>query len=166
MQVAAVSPRPFPHLPSQLRALTCCGALILAAPLAARAANNFLLVDTQTITTLQLRAQQASPRDQVQLYADLADKISMLANQQILQGDLEQAEHTLHQLEACTLVIETNLQRDSRGLKKTEMLLHTTNRRLADMMRAASGDMKPVVQNALKRLDSAQTALLSAVFQH
>jgi flagellin-specific chaperone FliS len=123
------------------------------------------MVDSSTIATLQLRAQQASPREQVQMYADLADKISQLASRQIAAGEAENAQATLHQLEACTADLESGLHRDSKGLKKTELLLHTTNRRLVDLVRSASGDLKPIVQSALKRLDQAQNALLSAVFE-
>jgi len=154
---------------SSLRILSLCAIVALTAPLARAASNSSApgeLIDTTLIATLTTRAQQAQPRDQVQAYADLADKISLLANKQIVDGDIEAAQKTLQQLEACTLVIETGLQRDSRGLKKTEMLLHATHRRLTDMIRAASGDMKPIVQTTLKRLEKAQTILLAAVFEH
>ena len=40
------------------------------------------------------------------MYADLADKISMLASRQIAEGDEEHALQTLHQLEAVTSEIE------------------------------------------------------------
>jgi hypothetical protein len=166
MHVSLLSQRFFhipQRLPAHLRTAACCGALV-ALPLNVRAADNFGLIDSATIASLQLRAQHASPREQLQMYADLADKISLLASREIADGDEEKAQATLHQLEACTVQMESNLQRDSKGLKRTEMLLHTTNRRLTDLVRSASGDMKPLVQSALKRLDQAQTALLSAVF--
>ena len=148
--------------------LACCGALTLmaAAPGTARAADNPLLIDPTLIATLQLRAQHASPREQVQIYADLVDKISLLVSRELADGDEEKAETTLHQLESCATELETGLQRDSKGLKRTEMLLHTTHRRLSDLVRSASGDMKPLVQSAVNRLDRVQTALLSAVFEH
>ena len=166
MQVSLRSHRMFRlpfSLPTHLRTAACCGAMI-ALPLAVRAADHVMLIDSSLIASLELRAQQASPREQVQMYADLADKISLLASKEIAEGEEEKAEATLHQLEACTAQLESGLQRDSKGLKKTEMLLHTTNRRLTDLVRSASGDMKPMVQSALQRLDQAQTALLSAVF--
>lgn len=153
-----------PALPARLRRAACCGALLALSPLTAHAADNFVVVDSSMIATLQLRAQQAPPRERVQLFADLADKISLLASKQIADGDEEHAQGTLKQLEDTTALLETTLKQDSKGLKKTEMLLHTTNRRLKDLFRGASGEMKPVVQSALKRLDQAQATLLSAVF--
>jgi hypothetical protein len=148
-----------------LRVAACCGAIALSSPQFARAADNVVMVDAHLIATLQLKAQQAQPRDQVQMYADLADKISMLASKQIADGEEEAAQETLHQLEACTAVIEGGLSANSRGLKKTEVLLHTTDRRLKDMVRAGSGDIRPMIQSALKHLDKTQTALLGAIFQ-
>ena len=165
MQVPVLSPRLYRSLPMQLRVAACCGALALTQPTLAHATDNGFPVDANMIAALQLRAAQAAPRDQVQLYADLADKISMLASRQIADGEEEAAQQTLHQLEVCTAVIETGLSANSRGLKKTELLLHTTNRRLVDMVRAGSGEIKPMVQGVLKHLDNAQTALLGAIFQ-
>ncbi|MEG9432253.1 hypothetical protein [Terriglobus sp. ADX1] len=153
-----------PSLPSRLRAAACCGAMMALMPLALHAADNLATIDPSMIATLQLRAEQAPPREQMQMFADLADKISLLATKQLADGDEEQAQATLKQLEACTTQMQITLKLDSKGLKRAEMLLHTTNRRLKDLVREASGDMKPVVQSALKRLDQAQTSLLSAVF--
>jgi hypothetical protein len=170
MQVAVLSSllpqRPFRSLPMHLRVAACCGAMALSTPAFARAANNNgVLVDAHMIASLQLRAQQAEPRDQVQMYADLADKISLLASKQIADGEEEAAQETLHQLEACTAVIESGLSANSRGLKRTELLLHMTNRRLTDMVRSGSGEIKPLVQSTLKHMEKTQTALLGAIFE-
>jgi hypothetical protein len=168
MQVDVPSTRRSLSLPlnRHLCQAVCCSVLVfVSAPHKAHAADNLVLIDTQMIAALQIRAQQAAPREQVQLYADLADKISLLVTKEIAEGDEEKAQAALQQLEACTAEIESGLHRDSKGLKRTELLLHMTNRRLADLVRSASGDMKPVVQSALKRLDKAQATLLSAVFE-
>ncbi len=165
MQVALSLSRFRSSLPVHLRTAACCGAMALSSPLFAHAAENGLPVDARLIATLQVKAQQAPARDQVQMYADLADKISMLASKQIADGEEEAARETLHQLEVCTAVIESGLSADSRGLKKTELLLHTTRRRLTDMVRSGSGEIKPLVQGAMQHLDKAQTALLGAIFE-
>lgn len=165
MQMALCSSR---IVLNQRRVAVCAGAflLLMSAPVSARATDTVLLVDSSLIASLQLRAQQASPREQVQMYADLVDKISLLASKEVADGEMDKAEATLHQLEACSAQIESNLQRDSKGLKKTELLLHNTHRRLTDLVRSASGEMKPMVQSAVSRLDHAQTTLLSAIFEH
>ena len=153
---------------SPYRALVCAGAvlMILSTAPSARAADPGVMIDSTLIASLQLRAQHASPREQVQMYADLVDKISLLASRQVADGEMEKAEATLHQLEACTAQIESGVQRDTKNLKKTELLLHNTHRRMTDLVRSASGEMKPMVQSAVSRLEHAQTTLLSAVFEH
>ena len=164
MQIAV---RSYPIVVSQSRAVVCAGALglLMSLPAAARAADS-VVIDSSVIASLHLRARQAAPREQVQMYADLVDKISLLASKEVADGEMEKAEATLHELEACSAEIENGLQHDSKGLKKTEMMLHNTHRRLTDLMRSASGDMKPMVQSAVARLEHAQTTLLSAVFEH
>lgn len=160
--------RPSRSVPCRHRAAVCVVVILAlsALPALARAADPGVLVDSSLIASLRLRAAQASPREQVQMYADLVDRISLLASKEVADGEVEKAQETLHQLEACTAQIESGLQRDSKGLKRTELLLHTTHRRLADLVRSASGDMKPMVQSAVSRLDHAQTTLLSAIFEH
>lgn len=151
------------------RAAAYCAALALTAPVAMHAAgtigNTVIVMDQHQIADMETRAKTANPREQVALYADLADNLSVLASQQIAKGELDEAQATLHRIEACSASLETGLlQQNSKGLKQTELLLHTTNRRLRDLMRSASYDVKPLVQSALKRLDKAQTALLGTIF--
>lgn len=127
------------------------------------AATGVEVVDAHLLTELEQRALAANAKEQAFLYADLADKMSVLAAKQLADGEVEEAEATLEHMEACTAKMESNLQQ-SKSLKKTELLLHMTHRRLSDMVRAASMDARPHVQSALKRLDSAQTALLAMIF--
>ena len=120
-------------------------------------------LDLHLIASLEERALQANPREQAFLYADLADRMTLLAGRQIADGEIEKAEATLEKLEAYTAKMETNFAQ-SKSLKKTELLLHLTNRHLTDMARAASADVKPHVQEALARLNVAQASLLATIF--
>ncbi len=140
-----------------------CSGMLLTLPVHAAAGDPPATLDLHLITDLELRAGLANPREQAFLYADLADKMTLLADRQIADGEIEKAEETLHKLEACTAKMESNFQQ-SKSLKKTELMLHTTNRRLTDMARAASADIKPQVQQALLRLNQAQTSLLATIF--
>ena len=141
----------------------CCG-VFAALPMRAAAGDPLPgALDLHMVADLELRAGAANPKEQAFLYADLADKMTLLASHQMADGEMEKAQETLKHLEACTAKMESNFQQ-SKSLKKTEMLLHMTNRRLTDMTRAASYDMKPQVQEALKQLNSAQTSLLAVIF--
>jgi len=142
-------------------AAVCCGAMMSSTP--ARAADPPPSLDMQQILDMEQRASTANPKEQAFLYADLADKMTVLASRQIAEGEIEKAEATLERMEAATTKMEGGLK-ESKSLKKTELLLHLTNRRLTDMARAASYDVKPHVQAALKRLNLAQTSLLAVIF--
>ena len=137
--------------------------LVGAMPAVAAPTGRGDVADLQAIADLEQRAVAANPREQAFLYADLADRMTLLAGRQIADGEIEKAAATLKKLEDCTARMESNFQQ-SKSLKKTELLLHMTNRRLTDMARAASADMKPQVQSALARLNVAQASLLVAIF--
>ena len=144
-------------------AVAVCGMMATPFACAATSAAQAYVPDTHMMADLEQRAMMANPREQTLLYADLADKMTLLASRQIADGEIENAEATLQKLELCTAKMESNLQQ-SKSLKKTELLLHTTNRRLTDMARAASSEVKPHVQTALQRLNAAQASLLVAIF--
>ena len=149
-----------------LRVVVTCAAL-MAALVSSRplsAASGVEVIDAHLLNEMEQRAMTANAKEQAFLYADLADKMSVLAGKQLANGEVEEAEATLERMEACTAKMESNFQQ-SKSLKKTELLLHTTNRRLSDMIRAADMDAKPHVQSALKRLNLAQTSLLAMIFE-
>ena len=153
------------HARVGLRAAVACTVLVSSAaiPRVANAASGAEAIDSHTLSELERRALTANAKEQAFLYADLADKMSVLAGKQLADGEVEEAEATLDRMEACTAKMESNFQQ-SKSLKKTELLLHMTNRRLSDMVRAAGMDAKPHVQSALKRLNTAQTSLLAIIF--
>lgn len=165
MQVKVCCSKTFGRTRAQLRVVVVCslfaGCIATARP--ARAATGVEGIDAKLLTDLEQHAIAANVREQAFLYADLADKLSVLAGKQLADGEIDEAEATLERMEACTAKMESNFQQ-SKSLKKTELLLHNTNRRLSDMVRAASMDAKPHVQSALKRLNAAQTSLLAMIF--
>lgn len=145
-------------------AAVCCGVLFGAMPAcAAEAPAPPNGLDLHLVADLEQRASLANPKDQAFLYADLLDKMTVLASRQIAEGEIEKAYATLEEIKACTAKMESGLAQ-SKSLKKTELMLHMTDRRLNDMARAASSDVKPEVQEALKRLNTAQTSLLAVIF--
>ncbi len=146
-----------------LGAALFCGVVTTGAASAAPATPPADMLDFHMMDELEHRALGANPREQAFLYADLADKMTILASKQLADGEIEKAEETLHRLEACTAKMESNFEQ-SKSLKKTEMMLHLTNRRLTDMARAASYDVKPHIQAALARLNAAQDSLLAVIF--
>jgi len=122
--------------------------------------------DARLVADLEIRVVQADPREKPYLYTELADKLTLLASRQMQTGDYEQAELTLQKVEACTARIESEISDKSKGLKKAEMMMHMTGRRLGDMLRVSTMELKPRLQNTIKRLNDAQNSLLAKMFEH
>ncbi len=147
-------------LPSLL--LTLC----LSSSTPARAAASEGPFDEQMLTQLELRATQASPREQCFLYTELVHAATELAGQQILAGDVEAASSSLKRVEHYAQLIHMGLANDTKRLKNAELLMHHTTHRLGDYMHAASSDDRETLQATLKQLNQVQDELLTQVFKH
>jgi hypothetical protein len=122
--------------------------------------------DAQAISQLELRAQQASPRDQCFLYTELVNSMTELAGKQMLNGDVSQASATLKKVEHYAMLIHLNLANDTKHLKNAEQLLHRTTYRLGEYLHKASNEDRPTLQVTLKQLDQVHDELLAQVFAH
>jgi hypothetical protein len=132
----------------------------------AYAGFNENLPDSQTLSQLEIRAQQANPRDQCFLYTELVHTMTELAAKQLLDGDADAASATLKKVEHYAQLIHLGLSNDTKRLKNAEMLMHHTAYRLGDLVRAASSEDRPVLTATLKHLDQVQTEILLQVFSH
>ncbi len=141
--------------------------LVLTFALPAHAASSSeVMLDEQALSQLELRAQQANPREQCFLYTELVHAATEIAGQQILAGDVDHASATLKRVEHYAQLIHLGLANDTKRLKNAEMLMHKTTRRLAEYMHAASSDDRETLQATLKQLNQVQDELLTQVFKH
>ena len=138
--------------------------LTFCTPALASSEENSL--DAQAVSQLELRAQQASPRDQCFLYTELVNSMTELAGKQMINGDVDQASATLKKVEHYATLIHMNLANDTKRLKNAEMLMHHTTYRLGEYLHKASGEDRPTLQATLKRLDQVHDELLAQVFAH
>lgn len=122
--------------------------------------------DAQTLSQLELRAQQANPRDQCYLYTQLVHTMTEIAVKQMINGDDEQANATLKQVNRYAHLIQVNLEQNTKRLKNAEMLMHHTTLRLAQALHLASEEDRTTVQATLKQLDLVQDQILDQVFSH
>ncbi len=139
--------------------------LIFCAP-AIAASIDESLPDAQALNQLELRARQASPRDQCFLYAELVHTMTEIAGRQMLQGDVDQASATLKQVERYAALIHLGLSNDTKRVKNTEQLMHHTTYRLGEYLHQASGEDRATLQATLKQLDQVHDELLAQVFNH
>src|SRR3984957_15941279 len=107
--------------------------LLLSFSLPARSSSvDENLPDAQALAQLELRAQQAGPRDQCFLYTELVHTMTEIAGKQMLNGDIEQASATLKKVEHYAQLIHLNLANDTKRLKNAELLMHHTTYRLRE----------------------------------
>ena len=124
------------------------------------------LPNAQALTQLELRAQQANPRDQCYLYAELVHTMTEMAVKQIANGDDDSAAATLKQINRYAQLIQFNLARNTKRLKNAEMLIDHTTVRLAQALHLTSDEDRTTVQATLKQLNLVQNQLLDQVFSH
>jgi hypothetical protein len=122
--------------------------------------------DAQALSQLELRAEQANPRDQCFLYTELVHTMTEIAGKQMLNGDIEQASATLKKVEHYATLIHLNLANDTKRIKNAELLMHHTTYRLGEYLHKSSGEDRDTLQATLKRLDQVHDELLAQVFRH
>jgi hypothetical protein len=123
-------------------------------------------MDAQALSQLELRAQQASPRDQCFLYTELIHAMTEIAGKQMRNGDIDQASATLKKIEQYAALIHLNLGNDTKRLKNAEQLMEHTTYRLGEYLHQASSEDRPTLQATLKRLDQVHDELLAQLFSH
>jgi hypothetical protein len=154
-----------PRTALHLAALGLVTALYVAVP-AHAAAIDENIPDAQTLAQMELRASQASPREQCFLYTALAHTMTEKAGKEIHDGEVEHAAGTLQLVSRYVHLIQVSMARDTKRLKEAEMLLNHTSYRLGQFLHLVSGDDKTTVQATLKQLDQVNDELLTQVFYH
>ena len=124
------------------------------------------LPDAQALAQLELRAQQAGPRDQCFLYTELVHTMTEIAGKQMLDGDIDQASSTLKKVNHYAQLIHMDLASNSKRIKNAEMLMHHTTYRLAEYLHKASGEDQDTLKLTLKQLDKVHEELLAEVMKH
>jgi hypothetical protein len=122
--------------------------------------------NAQAISQLELRAQQAGPRDQCFLYAELIHSMTEIAGRQLLQGDVDQAGASLKKVEQYASLMSLSITNNAKRIKDAEQLMHHTTYRLGEYLRQASWEDRPTLQTALKQIDQVHDELLTQVFKH
>jgi hypothetical protein len=124
------------------------------------------LPDAQALSRLELQAQEAKPREQCFLYAELVHTMTEIAGKQMLNGDIDQASATLKKVEHYAELNHLGLARDTKRLKSAELLMHHTTYKLNEYLHQASGEDQATLQATLKQLDHVQNEILTQVFNH
>src|SRR3984885_1881045 len=141
--------------------------LLLSFSLPARSSSvDENLPAAQALAQLELRAQQASPRDQCFLYTELVHTMTEIAGKQMLNGDVDQASATLKKVNHYAQLIHMDLASNSKRIKNAEMLMHHTTYRLMEYLHKASSEDQDTLKLTLKQLDKVHEELLAEVLKH
>jgi hypothetical protein len=140
--------------------------LTLCAPACASSNNDENLPDAQALAQLEIRAQQAGPRDQCFLYTELVHTMTEIAGRQMLNGDTDQANATLKKVNHYAQLIHIDLAANSKRIKNAEMLMHNTTYKLTEYLHKASYEDQDSLKGTLKQLNKVHEELLAEVLKH
>lgn len=124
-----------------------------------------LTESSTALAALQVKADQASPRDRCYLYAELVSQMTDLAGRQFNSGDSEEASETLMLVQRYAEKIHMDISDDSKKLKSAELLLQRTTFRLKDILHEVSYEDQMKVAVTLKQLNQVQAHLMLQVFE-
>jgi hypothetical protein len=121
--------------------------------------------DPQALAALMAKADQAQPKEQCFLYAELVHQMTELAGQQFSSGDDDHGSATLRLVQKYAQKIHMGVAADGKKMKNAEELMRHTSFRLAGILNAASYDDRQALQATLKQLEQVQTELMMQVFK-
>ena len=122
-------------------------------------------VDMQSIQALQARADQAQPREQCFLYAELVHQMTELSVRQYAAGDVEHATDLLMHIQQMAKKIHLSMADNDKRLKNAEILLSHTAFRLKEMLHGSSFEDRPLVEKTLTDVNQAQSEAMMQVFR-
>jgi hypothetical protein len=124
------------------------------------------LDDSSTpLAALQVKADQAQPKDRCFLYAKLISQLTDLAGHQLNSGDSGQASETLQLVQQYAEKIHFCVADDSKKLRDAELLMQRTTFRLQDILSQASYEDRQTLEATLKQLSQVQAQLMMQVFK-
>src|ERR1700759_410683 len=94
-------------------------------------------LDPQALAALVMRADQAIPKEQCFLYAEIVHQMTELAGQQMNAGDARVSD-TLRDVQKYAEKIHMGVAEDGKKLKNAEQLMRHTSFRLNGILNAAS----------------------------
>jgi hypothetical protein len=122
-------------------------------------------IDQQSIAALQARINQAQPREQCFLYAELIHQMTEYSVKQYAAGDVDKANDLLKQIQQAAHKMHLSVAGNDKRLKNAEILLRHTAFRLSEFLHSIGSDEQPVVQETLAQVNQAQNETMLTVFR-
>lgn len=118
----------------------------------------------ETFEQLRARADAANPKDRDKLFAEVSRRAVDLANGFYNAGDLEKAKAAVDIAVDYAQKARDAARDTGKNIKRTEITLRETARRLDDIGKSLSFEDRPYVEDAVRRIEAARTDLLDQMF--
>lgn len=143
-------------------------ALLLAISLTAipafAASSSDIPAEQQAIEALELKADQAQPRDQCFIYAEILHRLTDLSMRQYAAGNATRAVSLLKQIQQISHKIHLSVARNDKRLKHAEILLSSTAFHLTEMLHSSDYEDRPLIKQTIADVNKAQDAAMMQVF--
>lgn len=146
------------------KSLACASLLIALSVSLCSASAAESLPDEQTLDSLELRAEQAPPRDQCYLYAELVRETVEYSARQYASGDVEKATSNLKRTQKFVGRFQAMLTGNVKRLKRAQSLLRRAAFRLTDLLHASRYEDRPLIRETLVQVDRAEQDALAHIF--
>ena len=120
--------------------------------------------DQQSIDALLAKANQAQPRDQCFIYAQVVHQMTELSIRQYASGETTKATGLLKQIQQFAQKIHLSMAQNDKRLKNAEILLSHTAFRLTEMLHTSNADDQALVKQTLAQVNQAQHEAMMQVF--
>jgi len=108
---------------------------------------------------------EKAPRGQQgKLYAELAERLVNMANQQFTEGKSTEAQATVQEVLQCSIKAHDLALSTKKNRKEIEISLRETQRHLEDMKHTLAAEDRPPVDAVEKKLGDLRQELLDALF--
>ncbi|HEV2484154.1 MAG TPA: hypothetical protein VGT08_01370 [Terracidiphilus sp.] len=121
--------------------------------------------DMQSIQALEERANQAQPREQCFLYAELVHQMTELSVRQYAAGDVDKSVDMLKHVQQLAQKIHLSMADNDKRIKNAEILLRHTAFRLNEMLHSSSFEDRSLVEATLTDVHQAQNEAMMQVFR-
>jgi hypothetical protein len=121
--------------------------------------------ETQMIAALEARANQAEPREQCFIYAQIVHQMTELSMKEDSAGNVDHATSLLKRIQTFAQKIHLSVAGNDKRLKNAEILLSHTALRLNEILHSGNYDDRSLVEQTLAQVNQAQNEAMMTVFQ-
>lgn len=121
--------------------------------------------NAQSIAALEQKADQAAPKEQCFLYAELVHEMIEYSSAQYAAGDYQQAADTLKHVNEFAQKIHMLVADNEKRLKNAQILLRHTAFRLNELLHSTSMEDHPLIEKTLAQVNQVQNEAMMQVFR-